>query len=131
MTLTRPILIVEDDPVTRQTFRDILVAGGYGVEVAADAESGLAAIGVRPPAAVLLDLRLPLADGLEFLRRLRATASHASIPVAIVTGDYLIDEPLAKALNGHGAQIYFKPLWEDDLLRVVGRLLSSSHPTSH
>lgn len=124
MNTAGPILVVDDDPVTLAIFRDILVAEGYGVAIAADAESGLAAVEAAHPAAVVLDLRLPLADGLEFLRRLRAAASHASIPVAIVTGDYLLDEQVAKSINAHGAQIHFKPLWADDLLRLVGRLLS-------
>ncbi len=123
MSAARPVLVVEDDPITRQTFHDILVAEGYAVEVAVDAESGLAAIAVSPPAAVLLDLRLPLADGLEFLRRLRAVAANAAIPVAVVTGDYLIDEHLANAINAHGARICFKPLWQEDLIEVVERLL--------
>ena len=124
MSADRAILVVEDDPVTRRTFRDILVAEGYAVEVAVGAESGLAAIAVSPPAAVLLDLRLPLADGLEFLRRLRAVPANTAIPVAVVTGDYLIDEHLANAINAHGARICFKPLWQDDLIEVVARLLS-------
>jgi len=128
MSAARPVLVVEDDPVTGRTFRDILVAEGYDVELEADAEAGLAAIARKPPAAVLLDLRMPLADGLEFLRRLRAVPSHASIPVAVVTGDYLIDEQLAKAINALGAEIYFKPLWQEDLLAVVDRLLSTPQP---
>lgn len=128
MTVGRSLLVVEDDPVTGRTFRDILASEGYGVELAADAESGLAAVAARPPAGILLDLRLPLADGVEFLRRLRAVPAYADIRVALVTGDYLIDEALANAVKGYGAEIYFKPLWLEDLLRVAARLLAAPQP---
>jgi two-component system response regulator AtoC len=118
------ILVVEDDPVTCETFRDILEGKGYDVTLAGNADAGLAAVESRPPCGILLDLRMPLVDGLAFLRRLRASPSHAGIPVAVVTGDYLIDEELANDINRQGARIYFKPLWDDDVLDVVGQLLS-------
>jgi hypothetical protein len=47
--------------------------------------------------------------------------------VAIVTGDYFIDDVTAEELRERGAQIYFKPVWEDDLRRIVHESLSR-HP---
>lgn len=117
------ILIVEDDPGAAEAFEHMLKAEGYGIRVILDAESALVEIARAVPAAVLVDLHLPIIDGLEFLRRLRATSRHAHIPVAVVTGDYLVDERVARELQVLGTQIYFKPLWEEDLIRIVRDLL--------
>ncbi len=120
------ILIVEDDPGAVEAFEHILKAEGYGVRVTLDAESALLEVERAVPAAVLLDLHLPITDGVEFLRRLRATARYANVPVAVVTGDYLVDERVARELEMLGAQIHFKPLWEEDLIRIVRDLLSGT-----
>lgn len=117
------ILIVEHDPGAVEAFGHMLKAEGYGVRVAPDAQSASVEIERAVPAAVLLDLHLPITDGLEFLRRLRATGRHAHIPVAVVTGDYLVDERVTRELQVLGAQLYFKPLWEEDLIRIVRDLL--------
>ena len=117
------ILIVEDDPGAVEAFEHMLKADGYGVRVAQNAQSAFVEIDRAIPAAVVLDLHLPISDGLEVLRRLRATARHAHIPVAVVTGDYLVDERVARELQVLGAQLYFKPLWEEDLIRIVRDLL--------
>ena len=117
------ILIVEDDPGAVEAFEHMLKAEGYGVRVALDVQSALAEIERAVPVAVLLDLHLPITDGLEFLRRLRASHRHAQIPVAVVTGDYLVDERVARELQVLGAQIHFKPLWGEDLIRIVRDLL--------
>lgn len=117
------ILIVEHDPGAVEAFEHMLKAEGYGVRVAPDAQSASVEIERAVPAAVLLDLHLPITDGLEFLRRLRATGRHAHIPVAVVTGDYLVDERVTRELQVLGAQLYFKPLWEEDLIRIVRDLL--------
>ena len=124
------ILIVEDDPGAVEAFEHMLKAEGYGIRVALDAESALVEIARAVPAAVLLDLHLPITDGLELLRRLRATSRHAHIPVAVVTGDYLVDERVARELQVLGAQIYFKPLWQEDLIRIVRDLLPARNEAS-
>ena len=116
------ILIVEDDAGAAQTFEYMLKAEGYGVRVAADARTAFAEVERAVPAAVVLDLHLPITDGLEVLRRLRTT-QRAHIPVAVVTGDYMVAERVTRELQELGAQLYFKPLWEEDLLRIVHDLL--------
>jgi len=120
------ILIVEDDPGAVEAFEYMLKAEGYSVRVALDAQSGLAELERAAPAAVLLDLRLPTTDGLEFLRRLRATVPDANIPVAVVTGDYFVEERVARELERLRAQIHFKPLWEEDVMRIVHDLLTGA-----
>lgn len=118
------VLIVEDDPIAMETYVHALKAERYDVRAASDAESGLTEIASTTPAAVLLDLHLPVADGVEFLRRLRATA-HAHLPVAVMTGDYQVEERVVYDLEMLGAHLYFKPLWVEDIIRIVHELVPS------
>jgi CheY-like chemotaxis protein len=120
------ILIVEDDLGAMETFEHMLKTGGYDVRTAGDGQAALVEVERTRPDAVILDLHLPMADATDLLRDLRASPRHARIPVAIVTGDYLLDEEVAKELHALGARIYFKPLWEDDLMRITRELLQQS-----
>jgi len=70
---------------------------------------------------------MPLVDGLGFLRRLRAQADQATTPVAIVTGDYFLDESVSNELQQLGAELRFKPLWLEDLVGLARNLLKVSH----
>jgi two-component system response regulator MprA len=119
------VLIVDDDPNVTETFGRMLKLEGYGVLTALSAEAGLHQAETARPAAIILDLRMPLVDGLQFLRHLRSTPGHESTPVAIVTGDYFLDEHVAAELRALGAEVKFKPMWLDDLLRLAKQLLKS------
>jgi len=79
------ILIVEDHPANLELMRYLLAAYGHTVLVATDGPSGLAAAARTRPDLVLCDLQLPGYDGFELLRRLRADASIAALPVVAVT----------------------------------------------
>src|SRR3954469_2684647 len=83
---TRTILIVDDDPSVTETFERMLRLEGYHVVTALSAEAGLNQAERSHPDAIILDLRMPLVDGLGFLRQLRARDSLTKMPVAIVTG---------------------------------------------
>ena len=74
------LLIVDDDLSTTQTFAQILTLEGYDVRTAATAESGLREVERAHPDAIILDLRMPLIDGLGFLRRLRSDTGHRGYP---------------------------------------------------
>src|SRR5262245_20302338 len=89
------ILIVDDDEGVTQTFARMLRLEGYQVRTAVSAETGLREAEHSHPDAIILDLRMPLVDGLGFLRRLLAHYHQRRTPVAIVTGDYFLDEGIA------------------------------------
>jgi DNA-binding response OmpR family regulator len=75
---TRPsatVLVVDDDKGVTQTFARMLRFEGYQVHTAATGEEGLIEAKQRYPDAIIIDLRMPLVDGLGFWRRLRATIS--------------------------------------------------------
>jgi two-component system OmpR family response regulator len=120
------VLVIEDDPGTRETLQYMLIAEGYDVRTASNVEDALAAVSRYVPDAMLLDLHLPGQDGLQCLRRLRATDPGVNVPVAILTADYFVDEDVARELKSLGAHIHFKPVWDSDLRRIVLDLLARS-----
>src|SRR5690242_20095885 len=89
------ILIVDDDEGVTQTFARMLRLEGYHVRTAVTAELGLREAQASQPDAIILDLRMPLVDGLGFLRALRAHNDQRTTPVAIVTGDYFLDDAVS------------------------------------
>ena len=124
---TAKILIVDDDEGVTQTFARMLRLEGYQVRTAVTAETGLREAEQTHPDAIILDLRMPLLDGLGFLRRLRAMAEQRSTPVAIVTGDYFLDDSVSEELRDLGVQLRFKPLWLEDLVGLARNLLKVTH----
>src|SRR5215210_6725519 len=98
----KTILVVDDDEGVRQIFARMLALEGFRVRTAMNGKRGLWEVALSQPDAIILDLRLPLVDGLEFLRRLRASQSHRETPVGIVTGDYFLDDDVSAELKALG-----------------------------
>jgi len=121
------ILIVDDDEGVTQTFARMLRLEGYQVRTAMTAETGLRDAGTVHPDAIILDLRMPLVDGLGFLRRLREQEDTRATPVAIVTGDYFLEDEISGELRALGAELRFKPLWLEDLVGLARDLLKVTH----
>jgi DNA-binding response OmpR family regulator len=117
------VLVVDDDKSVTQTFARMLRFEGYRVCTAVSAEEGLIEAEQRHPDVIILDLRMPLVDGLGFLRRLRAHDDQRATPVAIVTGDYLLDDSVSTELRELGAEVRFKPLWLAEVVDLIGHLL--------
>jgi PAS domain S-box-containing protein len=79
------VLVVDDEPLVRSYLHRMLTKSGFSVEEAPDGSSGLDAIHRFRPDVVLLDLTLPDLDGVEVVRRLRA--SSVNVPVVLCSGD--------------------------------------------
>lgn len=121
------ILIVDDDEGVTQTFARMLRMEGYLVRTAMSAETALRDASEYPPDAIILDLRMPLVDGLGFLRRLRSRDAQRDTPVAVVTGDYFLDDTVSSELRELGAELKYKPLWLEDLVGLARTLLKVTH----
>lgn len=124
------LLIVGDDELTRATFAQMLRLEGIEVRTAQDAAAALDQAFLLAPDAIIVDLHMPTMDGLTFVQRLRAQEGGVLTPVAIVTGDYSIQETISDSLKDLGVTIRFKPLWLEDLVRLAGDLLATSASTS-
>jgi two-component system response regulator PrrA len=122
---TRTILIVDDDRSVADTFARMLKLEGFDVATALSADAGLELANAVRPDAIILDMRMPIKSGLQFLRLVRAQEHLASVPVAIVTGDYFLSEPVQHELRALGASIRFKPLWLEDLIALAKSLVNN------
>jgi len=120
---TSRILIVDDDETVLQTFAKALTLEGFDVRVADSPLTGLQEIEETPPDAILLDLRMPFVNGIGFLYRLRAREAHRNIPVAIITGDSCVDDPVMQEMHDLDAEVVFKPIWLDEVVTVTRNLL--------
>ena len=127
MNLQSPqtILIVDDDPSITDTFTRLLQLEGFTVYAALSPEGGLRIAADKRPDTIILDLRMPILTGLQFLQHLRKTPALRHTPVAIVTGDYFIDDSSTSEIEALGASVLFKPLWLEDLLALARGLTAA------
>jgi CheY-like chemotaxis protein/c-di-GMP-binding flagellar brake protein YcgR len=100
------ILIVEDDPNLSRILKTHLRRSGFAVETVSTAASGLQSLLIRNYDLILLDVRLPDADGLEALPRLRAASGYA--PFLLVTA-YEEESLRSRAIMAGAVDIVFKP----------------------
>ncbi len=120
------ILIVDDDPTITDTFSRMLQHEGFTVYAATSPKGGLEIAADKQPDAIILDLRMPLLSGLQFLQHLRESPALQRTPVAIVTGDYFVDDGTTSQIEALGASVLFKPLWLDDLLALARSLTEAA-----
>ena len=121
-TDTRTILLVDDDRAVVDTFTRMLKLEGYRVASALDPSAGLELADNLRPDAIILDMRMPLISGLQFLRQVRQRPHLVEVPVAIVTGDYFLPDALQQELKTLGAALKFKPMWLEDLVALAHSL---------
>jgi adenylate cyclase len=122
-------LIIDDDPATVDILARSFRLEGYHVLTAGNGERGLLEVSRNRPDIIIADLRMPVLDGLHFLRLLRQR-DRRNTPVAILTGDRLLDEVMAAELRYLGASIRFKPFWLKDLVELADGLLDAAGPGS-
>jgi CheY-like chemotaxis protein len=117
------VLVVEDDPQSRELLRRTIEHQGWQVTEAADGRAGLVCLDTVAPALILLDLMMPEMDGFEFMDELRRRPGGLHIPVIVVTAKELTVEDRQR-LDGDVAQILQKGVFSpEDLVREVRRML--------
>ena len=121
---TGRLLIVDDDAGAIQTFAVMLRLEGHQVRTAMNALDGLREAAAFRPDGIILDLRMPLVNGLGFLYRLRDRVAERVIPVTIITADATLSDDVQTEIEELGADVCFKPIWDEDLQSLTGRLLS-------
>lgn len=85
----KKILIIEDDPIVANVYRNKLAVEGYQAEVASDGETGLKAMRTFQPNLIILDLMLPNLSGLDVIREIRGTSEFGKIPIIVFSNTYL------------------------------------------
>jgi two-component system response regulator PilR (NtrC family) len=114
------ILVADDEAGVRESLAEILRDAGYAVETAAEGAAALEAIDRQDFAVVITDLRMPGADGLAVLQKLREVAPQT---VALVMTAHASVESAVEALRAGAADYLLKPLAFDDVLAKVARVL--------
>ena len=116
------ILVVEDTPDNRQILRDLLTSAGYEVIEAFNGAEGVAAAIEHLPDLILMDIQLPVLDGYEATRRIKAHAATAKVPIIAVTS-YALSGDEAKAQEAGCDGYVAKPFSPRQLLARVREFL--------
>jgi two-component system, OmpR family, response regulator MprA len=119
------ILVVDDDRAVRESLRRSLQFNGYQVDLAADGQQAIEAIGAQRPDAMVLDVMMPRLDGLELCRRLRSTGDD--LPILVLTARDAVSDRVS-GLDA-GADDYLpKPFALEELLARLRALLRRRTP---
>ena len=114
------ILVVDDEPLVGQLFKDSLNETGYQIIVTLSSIEALELVGNRHFDLIFLDLLMPELDGAELFRRIRQIDKQ--IPVAIITG-YPDSEVMRRAMEHGPFMVLKKPFTGDDILNTVKRFV--------
>jgi CheY-like chemotaxis protein len=113
------ILVVDDEPVLRDTVAEVLRDEGYAVLTAADGRLAVAVFASDPPDLVLMDVMMPGMDGHEAYLAMRAHPNGRTIPIVLSSA-----ETHPAELDPDIAAFLPKPFDLDQLIQLVARLLS-------
>jgi two-component system, cell cycle response regulator DivK len=120
--MTKRILIIEDQEDNRAILRDLLTGAGFELIEAVDGEEGVKLAQSERPDLILMDIQLPIIDGYEATRQIRAIVDLKSIPIIAVTSYALSgDEAKTRAAGCDG--YVAKPFSPRQLLAKVREFL--------
>ena len=122
---TKPILIVDDEPIVRESIRDWLKDAGYKVATAETGEEALALVGKQDFSVIIMDVRLPGKTGVTVLKEVKAL--KPGIKSIIITA-YPSAEMVAEARKLGVVDYLIKPIAPDDLERLVRETLAKLEP---
>ncbi len=117
------ILVVEDQADNRQILRDLLGNAGFDLMEAENGEDALAAVAKQRPDLILMDIQLPMMDGYEATRHIRANPEMREVPIIAVTS-YALAGDDAKALAAGCNAYVTKPYSPRALLAKVREYLA-------
>ncbi len=123
--MSQLILVVDDEEATRYMLRLFLNLEGFEVIEAADGVEALEQVAAHSPAALILDVMMPIMDGITVCKTLRAQPATIALPIIMLSGktqDSAIEEGLQA-----GANVYLKkPMDPRNLISHLRQLLSVS-----
>ena len=120
--MSRKILVVEDSDDNRRILRDLFSMAGYDVIEAHDGAEGVAMAQTHIPDLILMDIQLPVIDGYEATRRIRAIPELATVPIVAVTS-YALSGDEAKTREAGCDGYIAKPFSPRQMLAKVREIL--------
>ncbi|MBR0883793.1 MULTISPECIES: response regulator [Bradyrhizobium] len=121
--MSKRVLVVEDQEDNRQILRDLLASVGYEMIEAHDGEEALVAARTQSPDLILMDIQLPILDGYEATRRIKAQSDLRHIPIIVVTS-YALGGDEEKARTAGCDAYVAKPYSARKLLETINRYLT-------
>lgn len=126
MTEKQPsILVVEDDTSLNDAYKTILTAAGYQTRTAFNGEEALKLVKEKEPDIIFLDLRMPVLDGIGFLRAYKPKTDHPDVKI-IVFSNYDMQQEVDEAYE-LGAERYVLKAWASpkELIKIVKDTMAS------
>jgi CheY-like chemotaxis protein len=123
--LMKKILLVEDNEMNRDMLSRRLVRNGFEVIMAVDGEQGIVMAQSERPDLILMDMSLPIVDGWEATRRVRASAASSAIPIIALTA-HAMSGDREKAIEAGCDDYDTKPIEMPRLLEKINALLARS-----
>lgn len=121
-SVTKTILVCDDDPLLVDIVKFRLQSRGYNVEVAIDGVEALSQIATARPDAIVLDSMMPGMDGVQLLRRLREDPQARDIPVIMLSARKQ-EADVVSALELGSSDYMVKPFNPEELVARLTRLL--------
>jgi len=120
--MSKRILVIEDTEDNRQIIRDLLTSFDYELVEAVDGAEGVAMAQAHRPDLILMDIQLPIMDGYEATRQIRAIPELAAVPIVAVTS-YALSGDEAKAQEAGCDRYIAKPFSPRQLLAKIREFL--------
>ena len=127
----KKILIIEDDQIVANVYRNKFAVEGYRTEAALDGEGGLKLLRTFQPDAIVLDLMLPKMSGVEVIKEIRSEANFAKVPIIVLSNTYstnLIQEAWKAGATKCVSKINCSP---KVLLELMHRTIGAGEAISH
>ena len=105
--MNRPVLVVEDEAGVRKALKRLLGDAGFRTIEAANGREAIQRLSDETPAAIIIDLLMPVMSGAELLKGLRRNAFYRRIPTVVMTGAPAAD--VSKMAELMGVPVVFKP----------------------
>ncbi len=118
------ILVVEDNPATRELLREFLFEEGYAVRVARDGKEALLKVRKESFDLILTDVKMPRMDGIQLLKELQKIIPHTKVVIVTATAD---SEMAVKAMKLGAYDYISKPFYLDSILQKVEKALEGGN----
>jgi len=130
LSTERKLLVVDDDEDARRLIAAFLSDEGYEIRTASNGREALDLLAPFSPDLVILDLMMPVMDGMEFLDTIRADSRYRHLPVIIVTAKVLSPEEVRRLSADSQSILKKAELLEEDLKSVLQELLQKRTPAN-
>jgi len=118
------ILIVDDEPMTRNLLRLMLERAGFEISEAEDGLKALLTVAENPPDVLLLDVMMPNMDGLTVCEKLRAQAETAVLPIILLSAR-TSPEAIREGMQAGATRYLGKPISREELIATIRKVLEN------